>query len=114
MSNFQSMATRLLKNLSGFSATFKRVTSVYNEDTLTNENTTIEIPITIYQKAVTNGDISSGLASATDIMILISAYELGVIPKQNDYINTFQIEKVITVKEKNGLDALYKCVCKAR
>ena len=71
--------------------------------------------MTIYQKAPTNGDISSGLASAGDVIILVSGKDFGaVVPKEADKVGNYSISRVISIKELNGVVALYKLVCKFR
>lgn len=114
--SFSKLAKTLLKNLSGHSAVYQ--TKQMSSDPLFPTTTTTSYDITIYLKAPSIDDLKSGLASAEDVLILVSPLELGIEPKINDVIiasgKTYPVKKIITINEKNGVAALLKIFCEVR
>lgn len=114
MAKFQTLAKTLLKKLSKYDTVYKQITQD-NSDPLYPVNTTVELPITCYFKTPTVGDISSGIATSTDVMILVGGGDLvSIEPKENDTINDYTVKKIFKVIESNNEIALYKLVCEKR
>lgn len=114
MGKFQILAKTLLKNLSKYDTVYKQLTG-NNSDPLFPTTTETQTPITCYFKTPTNGDISSGVATASDVMIMVSGADLsGITPKQNDIIDGYTVKKIISLKESNNETALFTFVCEKR
>lgn len=112
MSKFALLAKTMLKNLSKYETIYKSITS--SNDPMFPSSTTVELPITAYIKAPTSGDIAAGLATASDIVVLVSGADITIAPKLNDTIDTYTVKKIIEVKETNNTTALYKFICEKR
>jgi hypothetical protein len=120
MAKFQNIAKKLLNKLSALDAVYQYEDgSVYDPATMTNVPNLVTKDLTIYKTKVSNGDIQAGIASATDLMILVSGLDLeGVTPKQGhkiiDSTGVYEVDKILPTNEANGVVALYKFVCKLR
>lgn len=109
------LAEKMLKKF-GKTATYKNVV-VGTYDPLTgivSTPTNTEIPITCYIDKATTGEITSGLVSSTDTIILVSAKELGITPTAGDTIEF--TEATYQVKSNNPiwsgeLVALNRLIC---
>ena len=119
MGAYAKKATEMLKKLSKLKAIYKQDNgSVFDPETLKNIPVYITKEVYCYRTKVSNGDIQSGLASATDLVVLIGGSDLDLIPKQNDIIeigsNSYSVKVSRPVEESNGEIALHKLVVVAR
>ena len=115
MGIYAKKATELLKKLSKLKATYKQSSgTVFDDNTLTQIETYITKEVYCYRTKASNGDIQSGLASATDLMFLIGGEDLNLIPKSGDIIivgtNSYTVKVSRPVEETNGEIALHKLV----
>lgn len=120
MAKFQKISKNILSKLSNLTGVYKEeIGSTYDVASMTNTPAYTEYPIACCRTKVTNGDIQAGIASATDLTILVSGLDLvGAIPKEGDLItigsDTYQVNVVLPFDEALGVKAFYKFICKAR
>ena len=109
-------AERLLQKF-GMNATYKKIIQgTFNPTTQTMTNTETDYAITIYIDKPNSGDITSGLASATDVMILVSAKELGVEVNVGDKIvgdKTYEVKADKPIYS-GALIAMHQIICVIR
>lgn len=108
---FRPLATRLLRKLSGLQVTYKRVTEGdYDPDT--SASTPSEASSTVYAYAATPNALrlQAGAVQQGDILVYLSAEELGFKPEPGDKITYESADWTVVGVEfvsSGTLDALY-------
>lgn len=109
-------AEKLLSKFGATATLSKVIAGVYNPLTQTVVNTSSSHTISTYPSKPDSGMISSGLATGENIVFLVSAKQLGVIPLANDTL-TFNSKAYTVVRDipiYGGSDiALHQLVCMA-
>jgi hypothetical protein len=108
---FRPLATRLLRDLSGLLVTYKRVTEgAYNPETGASTPTEASSSVYAYAAAPNALQLQAGVVEEGDILLYISAAELGFKPKPGDKVTYESADWTITAVEffsSGTLDALY-------
>lgn len=113
----RATAEKLLKKF-GKVATYRKVVQgTYDVNTGIVTNTNQDTTVTIYIDKVSSGDITSGIATADDVNIMVSSKELGAVSvASGDKIIADKIYEVKRIQpEYSGeLIALYNFICVVR
>jgi len=116
--SWKQTATEMLKGMSKLEAVYTKKITTPDPAGIGSTTETIEVSFYAYPTQVSYGDIQSGAANATDMMILAGAEDLDVKVEPNDTItfggNTYQVKYDKPVYEEGGVIALHKIVCENR
>lgn len=113
----RATAEKLLKKF-GKVATYRKVVQgTYDVNTGTMTNTNQDTTVTIYIDKVSSGDITSGIATADDVNIMVSSKELGAVNvASGDKIiadKTYEVKR-IQPEYSGEMIALYNFICVVR
>ena len=113
----RATAEKLLKKF-GKVATYRKVVQgVYDVNTGTMTNTNQDTSVTVYIDKVSSGDITSGIATADDVNIMVSSKELGAVNvASGDKIiadKTYEVKKIMPTYS-GEMIALYNFICVVR
>ena len=116
--SWKKTATDMLKGMSKLEAVYKQTNSTPDPSGIGVIVDVIETPFYAYPTKVSDGDIQSGLANATDIMVLAGGEDLNVEVKPNDTISfngkTYNVKLDKPVYAEYGVIALHKIICENR
>jgi hypothetical protein len=112
----RAIAEKLLKKFGKVATYSKIISGVYDHYTQMVVNTKTDYPVTIYIDKPDISLINGGLATASDLLILISAKELGRSIEANDIVS-FDSKSYTVLRDMpiySGEEiALYRVICKA-